>query len=179
MNFNPRTPRGARHKVDLLYFSPYRFQSTHPSRGATVHIMNDIGEIDISIHAPLAGRDLEVPRKAPLVKISIHAPLAGRDQCRLHAGCRRKDFNPRTPRGARRLQGHYGAQGAYDFNPRTPRGARRFCMVPSCSVSDFNPRTPRGARRQMSALGPSVYNFNPRTPRGARRDPYFSDRRQL
>ena len=34
---------------------------------------------DISIHAPLAGRDDRFPNAEELTNISIHAPLAGRD----------------------------------------------------------------------------------------------------
>ena len=33
----------------------------------------------ISIHAPLAGCDIRVPKPLPVFPISIHAPLAGRD----------------------------------------------------------------------------------------------------
>ena len=56
----------------------------------------------ISIHSPLAGRDV-LPDVYELVHdISIHSPLAGRDNLEpvhLHA---RKHFNPLAPRGARR-----------------------------------------------------------------------------
>ena len=36
-NFNPRTPRGVRPVGGRLVYVPSKFQSTHPSRGATVH----------------------------------------------------------------------------------------------------------------------------------------------
>ena len=55
--FNPRTPCGAR----LLRLTPKslreRFQSTHPLRGATMKLGHWLGLKQISIHAPLAGRD--------------------------------------------------------------------------------------------------------------------------
>ena len=100
------------------------------------------------------------------------------------------------------------------FNPRTPRGVRRVFAVPAPQPGDFNPRTPRGVRRipfchlygqiaisihapregcdsvnymrraylvQISIHAPregcdtttwetriSLFNFNPRTPRGVR-----------
>ena len=78
-----------------------RFQSTLPSRGATVEIKVNVYDEMISIHAPLAGSDYNTPlyvryglfqstlpsrgatgpgglQHSPLL-ISIHAPLAGSD----------------------------------------------------------------------------------------------------
>ena len=85
------------------------FQSTRPSRGATKAPPGRIAARSISIHAPLAGRDLllalrrstlshfnpRAPRGARLdyywpvfanIGISIHAPLAGRDSPLLRHG---------------------------------------------------------------------------------------------
>ena len=82
--------------------STKRFQSTHPLRGATRHVrglhahrsdfnprtpcgVRHGGTIfitvvkDISIHAPLAGCDLDRVDAALNAAISIHAPLAGCD----------------------------------------------------------------------------------------------------
>ena len=83
-----------------------KFQSTRPLRGATVTANADERVYGISIHAPLAGRDLAavagwIKKKIfqstrPLrgatyrayykvlaqMVISIHAPLAGRDKWR-------------------------------------------------------------------------------------------------
>ena len=55
--FNPRAPRGARL---ILLVNPqdyYQFQSTRPSRGATGCKLRQVLTDEISIHAPLAGRD--------------------------------------------------------------------------------------------------------------------------
>ena len=55
----------------------------------------------ISIHAPLAGCDLDTLIITPDGSISIHAPLAGCDT-RLRGLCTRiENFNPRTPCGVR------------------------------------------------------------------------------
>ena len=57
---------------------------------------------NISIHAPLAGRDeAPMPEPSDAYLISIHAPLAGRDGTRETARPREQYFNPRAPRGAR------------------------------------------------------------------------------
>ena len=61
---------------------PSTFQSTRPLRGAT-HLICDpsVAVLDISIHAPLAGRDLLSGLHGLNGQaISIHAPLAGRDR---------------------------------------------------------------------------------------------------
>ena len=58
----------------------YTFQSTRPSRGATPVGTGKQDEPEISIHAPLAGRDDEpLDKEIADFIISIHAPLAGRD----------------------------------------------------------------------------------------------------
>ena len=125
--------------------------------------------------------------------ISIHAPREG---CDLDIGLLQvvdfSDFNPRTPRGVRRLaffRGrvwyvisiHAPREGCDSsvvwqplhlpyFNPRTPRGVRPSC--PSLDADDsehFNPRTPRGVRRGGATAMPGLQGyFNPRTPRGVR-----------
>ena len=66
--------------ICLAFFKIELFQSTRPLRGATVWCNFLLTVMDISIHAPLAGRDGKYVRcGAVLVNISIHAPLAGRD----------------------------------------------------------------------------------------------------
>ena len=55
------------------------FQSTHPSRGATLAIRHTTIFLKISIHAPLAGCDHSRRVISEPVDISIHAPLAGCD----------------------------------------------------------------------------------------------------
>ena len=59
-NFNPRPPRGGRPHSARLSFSPARFQSTPPARGATQHIITHRGFRHISIHAPREGGDIVI-----------------------------------------------------------------------------------------------------------------------
>ena len=56
-HFNPRTPRGVRPSFSGTRLAKWAFQSTHPSRGATLFILLPCGHCGISIHAPLAGCD--------------------------------------------------------------------------------------------------------------------------
>ena len=126
-NFNPRAPRGARRVLCSAFAFDCLFQSTRPSRGATIGDMDRVTGVRISIHAPLAGRDPDLgallmpfypfqstrpSRGATRIMevrnerdfISIHAPLAGRDAFRRPSSISRWNFNPRAPRGARRRQ---------------------------------------------------------------------------
>ena len=56
-HFNPRAPCGARPGLRVPTSYLYKFQSTRPLRGATAAAAGTEHGPDISIHAPLAGRD--------------------------------------------------------------------------------------------------------------------------
>ena len=161
---------------DLIpYANNAKFQSTHPSRGATRAIwiphswrkyfnprapcgarqrQHDalLRQPLISIHAPRAGRDWSSGDKGCRHGISIHAPRAGRD-CSDVARCScQRDFNPRAPCGAR-PQGEQGIQGPEDFNPRAPCGARQnHAFQVRCSVLFQSTRPVRGATMLRTAM---------------------------
>ena len=56
-HFNPRAPCGARPTNSDTFKRDFIFQSTRPMRGATLTHGESYELINISIHAPLAGRD--------------------------------------------------------------------------------------------------------------------------
>ena len=101
-NFNPRTPCGVRRRQCWRNGTRKAFQSTHPLRGATLVLTASFITSAISIHAPLAGCDMERRRLGFRISISIHAPLAGCDLKTAQKKYRTKNFNPRTPCGVRR-----------------------------------------------------------------------------
>ena len=77
--FNPRAPCGARPAMFRNHRSRHLFQSTRPMRGATT-VLEDLPiVIQVSIHAPHAGRDLLSQGQVLRNCVSIHAPHAGRD----------------------------------------------------------------------------------------------------
>ena len=101
-------------------------------------------------------------------------------------------FNPRAPRGARRIyvtdclriisisihvprEGHdYLCPGhdrlVYHFNPRAPRGARHYQNINLDWLLRFQSTCPaRGTTIPYQRRAPSPPDFNPRAPRGARR----------
>ena len=59
-HFNPRAPCGARPKDEDALGFPKTFQSTRPVRGATRPLDDLLNGDTISIHAPRAGRDINV-----------------------------------------------------------------------------------------------------------------------
>ena len=76
------------------------FQSTLPSRGATIRSAHKTIYRLISIHAPLAGSNVFYNNDWDYAtRISIHAPLAGSNLCGLRAWTGLFHFNPRSPRG--------------------------------------------------------------------------------
>ena len=122
----------------------------------------------ISIHAPLAGSDLN-PTTLPSIcsqfqstlplrgatgfhcggdaprRISIHAPLAGSDT-------NLRQYPPYPPY----------------FNPRSPCGERQSSDCAPTPRQHFNPRSPCGERPGIDDIGVPRLNFNPRSPCGER-----------
>ena len=94
--FNPRAPCGARPYSSMIHCTSVRFQSTRPLRGATVNFTHKPSAVTISIHAPLAGRDM-----LPCIYSYLQS-----------------DFNPRAPCGARRASLHM------TFTPRLFQSTR-------------------------------------------------------
>ena len=118
------------------------FQSTPPSREAT----------------------LSAVRCAPRRSISIHASLAGGDPRTWSTRPSRGYFNPRLPRGRRRIYGGGGSSGGGDFNPRLPRGRRQSAHGRHVRAGYFNPRLPRGRRpcwRQRLGAPPPAFQSTP------------------
>ena len=137
---------GVRPSCSRVIMSCHIFQSTHPMRGATRRSGGDRVLPLISIHAPLAGCDLQARQGLPAFR----------------------DFNPRTPCGVRRdmvigyitslpisihapLAGcdhyaHTGSAWPWNFNPRTPCGVRRAEIKKYVQVEEFQSTHPlRGA----------------------------------
>ena len=100
------------------------FQSTRPLRGATPTAGAQRQGTGISIHAPLAGRDVRGGCSLNWEFISIHAPLAGRDKERFITAGPPEFQSTRPLRGATG-QDRTGVGGGLYFNPRAPCGARR------------------------------------------------------
>ena len=147
------------------------------------------------------------------IQISIHAPHAGRDATLVSTLCAPANFNPRAPCGARlcstlipralmRFQSTRPMRGATilaqcgtpslgisihaphagrdvegvtertytDISIHAPHAGRDalHILIKAISGFDFNPRAPCGARRVCLLKMSKDINFNPRAPCGAR-----------
>ena len=126
-HFNPHAPRGARRRLVVADGRVIKFQSTCPARGTTGGAMVEYtAALPISIHVPREGHDAlpaivdreiwefqstcpargttsEPSPKNGGAWISIHVPREGHDSTTSFAPIGNRDFNPRAPRGARRL----------------------------------------------------------------------------
>ena len=123
MDFNPRSPHGERQYHSVVLASDYRFQSTLPARGATLHNKTSGNANMISIHAPRTGSDRRWGTDNYFFII---------------------DFNPRSPHGERRKRFQALRLFGKHFNPRSPHGERRSGWVSlhrPRSISIHAPRT--------------------------------------
>ena len=77
-------------------------------------------------------------------------------------------FNPRTPRGVRRLPVDKLFILHLFQSTHPARGATELLELPTYHEGNFNPRTPRGVRPGGAARRRCEHDFNPRTPRGVR-----------
>ena len=76
-----------------------KFQSTRPLRDGTGRGPASRPDFVISIHPPLAGRDILAPYPFWIKEISIHPPLAGRDKIAERNPSIMQNFNPPAPCG--------------------------------------------------------------------------------
>jgi len=188
--FNPRAPRGARHRWLPGLAALGLFQSARPARGATRWTAASGRWRRVSIRAPRAGRDLGQQAHRLQQLVSIRAPRAGRDISSTTIGSCVTRFNPRAPRGARQdlvdaafaeleFQSARPARGATaqseqhlapaGVSIRAPRAGRDPPRTPSARAATcFNPRAPRGARQELAQDGAELQEFQSARPaRGA------------
>ena len=105
-----------------------------------------------------------------LLGISIHAPHVGSDKTVHNGHERKRNFNPRSPRGERQKYQSLGLTLRH-FNPRSPRGERLDKMDDEESLGDFNPRSPRGERPEIERSNSPRKSFQSTLPTwGATRD---------
>ena len=128
------------------------------------------GRVRISIHAPLAGRDLTTFGLWAITPIfQSTRPLRGATMSITQNSLPSSDFNPRAPCGAR-LMVKQTILPMVGISIHAPLAGRDTKAARSTTwPSYFNPRTPCGARLSSnSSTGRQPEDFNPRTPCGAR-----------
>ena len=147
--FNPRPPRGGRQRRPKNFRRSTSFQSTPPARGATWWPRDGYApETDISLHAPREGGD------------------GGGDVPIIHKG----NFNPRPPRGGRRIPAA-DLSACRPFQSTPPaRGATLLEVNKMVKIRIISIHAPREGGDALTILAVELLHyFNPRPPRGGRR----------
>ena len=124
-DFNPRSPRGERHKRPGLCLCQLAISIHAPLAGSDEIYRHTGGGVQISIHAPLAGSDQRhYPDLVLRQGISIHAPLAGSDCISVWPCLPDSTFQSTLPSRGATAAYDAGKHNVYYFNPRSPRGER-------------------------------------------------------
>ena len=124
------------------------FQSTHPLRGATNLTTRRGSGFSFQSTHPLRGATFAPPYFGVDLDISIHAPLAGCDVLSITLSAFLQNFNPRTPCGVRQKLRALDNK-LNEFQSTHPlRGATLLTPFLLLFFRYFNPRTPCGVRQQ-------------------------------
>ena len=124
-NFNPRFPRGKRHKLHRKLHPKTEFQSTLPAREATKAGRRFISPRNISIHASREGSDPATTIKSACAG-QFQSTLPAREATTLlQAVGTDKKFQSTLPAREATQVFHYYKRFFKDFNPRFPRGKRQ------------------------------------------------------
>ena len=151
-HFNPRFPRGKRPKEIQISRIDLLFQSTLPAREATSGKIQKALTGLISIHASREGSDTRKRVYTPKsTGISIHASREGSDINYIENCIRKRNFNPRFPRGKRRFMfGLLTTLSAISIHA-SREGSDKIAPRKGADIIYFNPRFPRGKRHAFSA----------------------------
>ena len=154
-----------RQKVFCLSRTKSKFQSTHPSWGATASASASASfSAYISIHAPIVGCDYVVIDNEDDQEISIHAPIVGCDTLFKMKQNVLVIFQSTHPSWGATITFTVKANTSSNFNPRTHRGVRHSMMMLGDISQDFNPRTHRGVRLRSDIYGNGTRRFQSTHP---------------
>ena len=100
-NFNPHSPCGERPSGEWITWASSHYFNPHSPCGERRGLAEMLEVLDISIHTPLAGSDVDMLDINDIHVISIHTPLAGSDRKTLKTSANSWNFNPHSPCGER------------------------------------------------------------------------------
>ncbi len=168
--FNPRAPCGARRqgRESPAFVTP-GFNPRAPCGARPIRRRRGSLSSRVSIHAPRAGRDVDVCLKLGVpYRFQSTRPVRGATSVSSLPSASVRGFNPRAPCGARPKRRMSEAQKG-KVSIHAPRAGRDpFIEDASVDTDCFNPRAPCGARPFVSTQGLSGYTFQSTRPvRGA------------
>ena len=122
-NFNPHSPCGERPSGEWITWASSHYFNPHSPCGERRGLAEMLEVLDISIHTPLAGSDVDMLDINDIHVISIHTPLAGSDVDML-------DINDihvisiHTPLAGSDRKTLKTSANSWNFNPHSPCGER-------------------------------------------------------
>ena len=156
-NFNPRSPYGERRPALDRVGHLYQFQSTLPLRGATGKMHPKGATIcDFNPRSPYGERPLGYLATTLFIVISIHAPLTGSDYY-ISGVAARKDISIHAPLTGSDIIVFRRYHLQNNFNPRSPYGERRTGFPVRLPTSEFQSTLPlRGATAKLCKAWPEI-----------------------
>ncbi len=167
-NFNPHSPCGERPSGEWITWASSHYFNPHSPCGERRGLAEMLEVLDISIHTPLAGSDVDMLDINDIHVISIHTPLAGSDRKTLKTSANSWNFNPHSPCGERQEDLENFRQ-LLEFQSTLPlRGATLKRFNASSINKYFNPHSPCGERRVPLTYASCICQFQSTLPlRGA------------
>ena len=135
-------------------------------KGATRIVLDLVGNLAISIHAPVKGVTAWLELRKRGTYISIHAPAKGATVISLRVSVKASYFNPRSREGSDRSR-LTGYRPSTNFNPRSREGSdgHRLAHQLRKVISIHAPV--KGATMILCRRCKAVENFNPRSREGS------------
>ena len=152
-DFNPRPPRGGRPVCGRSGAVRHDF-NPRPPRGGRRDILQRTDIIrTISIHAPREGGDSKIITTDEEVLLFQSTPPARGATWRCWPLRPARPFQSTPPARGATTPRQLGRRRCPDFNPRPPRGGRRLCTTPAAARHRFQSTPPaRGATERSATL---------------------------
>ena len=148
-DFNPRAPCGARRAGGQHRHQGLQISTHAPLAGRDCNSSRSCLTSSISTHAPLAGRDRSLRGKAKTNRISTHAPLAGRDDNSDNECATGTKFQPTRPlRGATKYLWHL-SRTEQEFQPTRPLRGATFSGLFISSTEAISTHAPLAGRDEV------------------------------
>ena len=148
--FQSTHPRGVRRCAKPLPSSVSRFQSTHPRGVRPTHVLSNVTQERVSIHAPAWGATSTDDDHAGMLSwVSIHAPAWGATYLGIPTGI--PDLvSIHAPAWGATRDIRISRATSDSFNPRTRVGCDALGLAGSAASNAFQSTHPRGVRHKLS-----------------------------
>ncbi len=168
-NFNPRSPRGERHRLFHRFVGRGGFQPSLPARGATASISSmRLLSRHFNPRSPRGERLWVSGLSTTEYGFQPSLPARGATRIVLKSIAAIVYFNPRSPRGER-LAEKVKYYPMHLISTLAPREGSDICSTNVLNFLYISTLAPReGSDLSSVSIVSTTFNFNPRSPRGER-----------